>query len=301
MLLFLKDEFKKKYSSLTDFDSYWNTTSTFLKKSFRVNTLKIANTEMKKRFSHLNLRQVPWIKEGFWILDERSDFGNWYEHQLGFIYLQEAASMLPAIVLNPGKEDLVLDVAASPGSKTTQMAAMMKNSGLVVANDVAYGRMPPLAHNIQRCGVTNTITTVMDGRRINQEVDKVLLDAPCSGVGTIRGPTGNSNYTMQVYSQHRVKTLSGIQKRLILASYRNLKKKGTMVYSTCSLEPEEDEEVIQFLLDETDAKLEKINLKIKSEVNLDYGEYSSELKKCIKLWPQFYDTEGFFIAKIRKP
>ncbi|MBU0466172.1 MAG: tRNA methyltransferase, partial [Nanoarchaeota archaeon] len=82
---------------------------------------------------------------------------------------------------------------------------------------------------------------------------------------------------------------------------RVLKPKGTLVYSTCSLEPEEDEGIIQFLLDNTNAKLEKIDLKIKSEVNLDYENYSSELKKCTKLWPQFYNTEGFFIAKVKRP
>ncbi len=302
MKFFVKDTFKEKYTRLTDYNQYEHILNTFVRKAIRINTLKVKTSEIKKNLlSKYSLTQIPWCKEGFWIESERRDFGNIYEHQLGHIYIQEAASMLPPCILNPKKQDKVLDMTASPGSKTTQCAALMKNTGVIIANDVSYERMLPLSHNIQRCGVVNTITTITDARRISGTYDKILLDAPCSGTGTIRGPTGNAKYIMEKYSQQYIKMLTRLQKQLILNAYHNLKERGTLVYSTCSLEPEEDEEVVQFLLEETNAKLEKISLKIKSEVNLDYGNYSSELSKCIKLWPQFYDTEGFFIAKIKKP
>lgn len=302
MKLEFKKEFEEKYKKLTDFDEYCEVTNKFLRKAIRVNTLKSDVNSIKKKLSkNFKLIQIPWCKEGFWLETDRRDIGNLEEHQEGLIYVQEAASMLPPIILRPSKDDFVLDAAASPGSKTTQLSAMMNNKGIMIANDVEYRRMKPLVHNLQRCGVSNVITTIMDARRIKSEFDKILLDAPCTGVGTIRGFTQKSKYTIQSYSKHKVKTLSGIQKKLILQCYENLKPKGILVYSTCSLEPEEDEEIIQFLLNETNAKLEKIPLKIKSELNLDYGNYSSELNKCIKLWPQFYDTEGFFIAKIKKP
>ena len=302
MELILKKEFEQKYSTLTDFSSFQRTLSSFLTKSFRVNTLKNSVSAVTKALEKKwKLKKIPWCKEGFWISGERRDLGNLYEHQLGYIYVQEAASMLPPIVLDPDEGSFVFDAAASPGSKTTQLSAMMKNNGLIIANDVSYQRMLPLCHNLQRCGVMNAVTIISDARDMNLFFDFILCDAPCSGVGTIRGPTGRSCYTMEMYSNGRVRSLSSLQKKLIYRCYQQLKEKGTLVYSTCSLEPEEDEEVIQFLLDETDAKLMKIPLKIKSDVNLDYGNYSSELRKCIKLWPQFYDTEGFFIAKIRKP
>lgn len=302
MKLELKKEFIEKYSKLTNFQEYEEIINKFIRKAIRINTLKTTIKETKKALiKSYKLIQIPWCKEGFWIETERRDLGNMLEHQLGYIYIQEAASMLPPIILNPKSTDLVLDAAASPGSKTTQLAALMKNKGLIIANDLTYQRMLPLSHNLQRCGVLNTVTTIMDARYIDYQFDKILLDSPCSGTGTIHGLTQNSFYTVKTYSQNKINTLSGLQKKLILKCYNNLKPKGILVYSTCSLDPEEDEEVIQFLLDKSNAKLEKINLKIKSELNLDYGSYSSELKKCVKLWPQFYDTEGFFIAKIKKP
>ncbi|MBI2499380.1 RsmB/NOP family class I SAM-dependent RNA methyltransferase [Candidatus Woesearchaeota archaeon] len=302
MKLELKKEFIEKYSKLTNFTEYENIINKFLRKAIRINALKTTIAKTKRELSKkYRLVQIPWCKEGFWIETERRDLGNILEHQLGHIYIQEAASMLPPIILNPRKNEIILDAAASPGSKTTQIASMMKNTGLIIANDLIFQRMLPLSHNLQRCGVSNTITTIMDARFIDYKFDKILLDAPCSGTGTIRGLTQNSFYTIQTYSQNKVNNLSKLQKKLILKCYSNLKPKGTLVYSTCSLDPEEDEEVIQFLLNNSDAKLEKIDLKVKSELNLNYNNYSSELKKCIKLWPQFYDTEGFFIAKIKKP
>lgn len=302
MKLELKKEFIEKYNKLTDFEEYEKAINKFPRKSIRINTLKTTVSKTKKTISKEGtLKPIPWIKEGFWIENARRDLGNNYEHQIGYIYIQESASMIPPLALDPKKTDLILDAASSPGSKTTQLSALMKNQGLIIANDVAYFRMLPLSHNLQRCGCSNVITTITDARRINHKFDKILLDVPCSGIGTVRGDTQGSKYTLKQYSQQLVKTIAGIQRKLILNSYNNLKPKGTLVYSTCSLAPEEDESIIQFLLDNSDAKLEKIPLKIRSEINLDYDNYSSELKKCIKLWPQFYDTEGFFIAKIKKP
>ncbi|MEK6951425.1 MAG: RsmB/NOP family class I SAM-dependent RNA methyltransferase [Nanoarchaeota archaeon] len=302
MKLELKKEFIEKYSKLTNFKEYEEIINKFIRKAIRINTLKITIAKTKKELlKDYKLIQIPWCKEGFWIESKRRDLGNILEHQLGYIYIQEAASMIPPIILNPKQNEIILDAAASPGSKTTQIASMTENTGLIIANDLTFQRMLPLSHNLQRCGVSNTITTIMDARFIDYKFDKILLDAPCSGTGTIRGLTQNSFYTIQSYSQNKVNNLSFLQKKLILKSYSNLKPKGTLVYSTCSLDPEEDEDVVQFLLNNTNARLEKINSNIKSELNLDYNNYPKELNKCIKLWPQFYDTEGFFIAKIKKP
>ena len=297
MKLKIKSEFSEKYSKLTDYKEYEKFLFSYCPYSFRINTLKTSVKEVAKSFD--KLKKIPWCNEGFWIETERRDLGNFYEHQLGYIYIQEAASMLPPVVLDAKKEDMVLDAAASPGSKTTQISAMMKNNGLIIANDISYHRMRALSHNLQRCGVLNAVTTISDALRISDKFDRILLDAPCSGVGTIRGETGNSMFTMETYSKHKVLTLAGVQRRLILKCYDNLRNNGIMVYSTCSLEPEENEGVVQYLLDNTDAKLVKTGVNVKSEVN--YEDYSSELKNCIKLWPQFYNTEGFFVAKIKRP
>ena len=298
----LKPEFVERYKKLTDFEDYESCLNKFLRKAIRVNTLKTSINKIEKDLSFLELRQIPWCKEGFWVESEKRNLGNLPEHKLGYIFVQEAASMIPTIAVNPGEKDIVLDMSASPGAKTTHLAQIMKNKGVIVANEKNYDRIIALNSNLNRLGILNTIVTLMDGREITHKFDKILLDAPCSSSGTIRGQTKSSEFLARSWNLERVKSTAGLQKKLILNAYNLLNKKGILVYSICSLEPEEGEEVIQFLLDNTDAKIEKINLKIKSGVTLEFNgkSFDKEIKKCIKLWPQYYDTEGFFIAKIKK-
>jgi NOL1/NOP2/sun family putative RNA methylase len=301
-----KQKFIERYSKLTDFDEFKKYSLTYARRSIRVNTLKISVEELKKRLEHdWMLEQVPWCKEGFWIEhkgeEKRRDVGNLIEHSLGYIYIQEAVSMIPPIVLDPKPGEVIMDMAASPGSKTTQICAMMQNKGIVIANDITGDRLRPLGLNLQRCGISNVIVTLMKGQRVKgQEFDKILLDAPCSGTGTIR----KSLKTILIWNPTMVSRLAKTQKHLIENAFSLLKKGGTLVYSTCSVEPEENEGVISHLLDKfTDAKVEEIHLNIKrSKPVLEFEgiKYNPEVSKCLRLWPQDNDTEGFFVAKIRK-
>ena len=302
MKLELKPEFIEKYKTLTDFKEFETIINTPLRKCIRINTLKKSVEEIKKQLEYLNLKSIPWFKEGFFVESEEKTLGNLYEHKVGYIFVQEAASMIPPVILDPKKEDTILDACAAPGSKSTQIAQMINNQGIIIANDKTTSRIKALSANMQRMGVTNTIITISDVRKISHPFTKILLDAPCSSTGTIRGFNQKTIKTVKTYKPNLIKSIAGIQKNLIKHAYGILEPKGTLVYSTCSLEPEEDEGIIQHLLESTSAKLERPDLKIKSQINLEYDkEYSSELKKCIKLWPQVYDTQGFFIAKIRKP
>ena len=295
-----KDKFLEKYSKLTDIDRFCEYCTKPLNKSIRVKTLKISVKDLKERLNEYEFRQIPWCKEGFWIKGPRTDLGNLKEHSLGYFYIQEAASMIPPIVLQPKEHELVLDLAAAPGSKTTQMAALMENKGIIVANDVKYDRLKALSINLQRCGILNTIMTLRSNYSFKDiRFDKILLDAPCSGSGAIR----KSLMTLKIWNNNMIKKLSGDQKKLILNAFDNLGNNGTLVYSTCSVDPEENEGVIDFLLKNREAKLEKIELDIKtSPIILDYEKqhYNDEIKKCLRIWPQDNDTEGFFVAKIRK-
>lgn len=131
-----KQEFVKRYSALTDFKEFKKYSLSFLRRSIRVNTLKTTIPEIKKRLKKWELKQIPWCKEGFWVeRKDRRDVGNLLEHHLGYIFVQEAASMIPPLVLKPKPGEIVLDMCASPGSKTTQIAQYMKNQGLLIAND----------------------------------------------------------------------------------------------------------------------------------------------------------------------
>ena len=302
-----KPKFIERYSKLTDWEEFKKSSLSFLRRSIRVNTLKISVKELKERLEEVwNLGQIPWCKEGFWIehvKKERRDIGNLIEHSLGYFYIQEAASMIPSIVLEPEQDEIILDIAASPGSKTTQIAQYMQNRGILIANDYTYERMKPLSINLQRCGVTNSIITLMEGqwfRKSGIEFDRILVDAPCSGTGTIR----KSLKTIGIWNPDMVRRLSITQKQLIETGFNLLKENGTLVYSTCSLEPEENEGVVDFLLKKYEnARLEDIKLNIKRSspiLEFENKEYSEELKKCLRIWPQDNDTEGFFVAKIRK-
>ncbi|MEM4243017.1 MAG: RsmB/NOP family class I SAM-dependent RNA methyltransferase, partial [Candidatus Woesearchaeota archaeon] len=239
-----KEKFVERYSRLTDWDEYRKFTLSFLRKSIRVNTLKKPVKEVISRLSNdWNLEQIPWCREGFYIESKhgRLDVGNTVEHCLGYYYVQEAASMIPPLVLDPKPGERVLDMAAAPGSKASQMAQMMGNEGILVANDVAGARLAALGINLQRCGVLNAIITLMKGEQMRgMEFDKILLDAPCSGTGTIR----KSIKTILMWNPEMIKRLAAMQRKMIFAAYGLLARGGTLVYSTCSTEPEEDEAVI---------------------------------------------------------
>jgi len=300
-----KQKFIERYSKLTDFKEFKKYSLSFLRRSIRVNTIKISVNELKKRLSeNWKLTQIPWCKEGFWVEHKqgRRDIGNTIEHQLGYIYVQEAVSMLPPLVLDAKKGEVVLDMCASPGSKASQIAAMMQNKGVLIANDYQGKRLAPLGLNLQRVGVSNCILTLMEGRFFKEfNFDKILVDAPCSGTGTIR----KSLKTLRIWNPDMIKRLAGTQKQLIETAFNNLKKNGVLVYSTCSLEPEENEAVVDFLLNKYDnVKIEKIELNglKRSPVILEFEgkEYDNRIKDCLRLWPQDNDTEGFFVAEIRK-
>jgi tRNA (cytosine49-C5)-methyltransferase len=300
-----KPLFIERYSNLTDWDKFKDYSLSFLRRSIRINTNLASIAEVKKSIQSKGwkLDPIPWCKEGFWISHpDRRDVGNLFEHHLGQIYVQEAASMIPPLVLDPKPGDIVLDMCAAPGSKTTQMAVMMKNEGLIVANDYKGARLQSLGINLQRSGLTNTIVSLMSGKRFHEfEFDKILVDAPCSGTGTIR----KSLKTITIWNPGMISKLARQQKELIVSAFDNLKSGGEMVYSTCSVEPEENEGVIDYLLEKfDDAKVVKVKLPglklAKPVMEFKGKKYNLAVKDVMRIWPQDNDTEGFFVCKIRK-
>lgn len=269
----------------------------------RVNTLKIVPAALQERLEAKGARliSIPFLENAFYY-EASFSLGATPEYLLGYYYLQDAASQLPATVLGPSSHDIVLDMAASPGGKTTQMAQLMKNEGSIIALDVNSQRLSSLRNNCERLGVRNTLMIKKDARfcvDLKMQFTKVLLDAPCSG-----------NFCVES-AFFDVKTLQGIaerarlQKELFKAAVRVLAVDGTLVYSTCSLEPEENELIVQWAL----AKYPEIELVASGLSVGDPGlisvfgqELSPEIRKCRRFWPHKTGTEGFFIAKfIKKP
>ena len=303
-----KQEFIDRYSKLTDWEEFKKYSLSFLRKGIRVNTLKISVKDCIQRIEAKGWKavQIPWCTEGFWLEhNDRRDVGNLMEHHLGYFYVQEAASMIPPIVLNPQPHDAVLDMAASPGSKTTQMAAMMENTGVLVANDYKADRLAALGMNVQRVGAANVVVSLMYGQRMkNVQFDRILVDAPCSGTGTI----GKSLKTIMMWNPTMVGRLSQQQSQLLENAWRLLKPGGTLVYSTCTLEPQEDEGVISaFAAAHDDAVVDKIaeselpGLK-RSKAVLEFNgeKYHQDVKHCLRIWPQDNYTEGFFVTRLKK-
>ncbi|MEK6807860.1 MAG: RsmB/NOP family class I SAM-dependent RNA methyltransferase [Nanoarchaeota archaeon] len=276
-----------------------------LKPAIRINTNKISREEIISRLEKQGwkLKQTPFYENGFVIENAPNDnrIGLTIEHFMGYFYIQEVVSMLPAVVLAPRSDDLVLDVCAAPGSKTTQMSQMIGNTGLIIANDNDFMRLKPLKYNIEKCGCLNVAITNIDGRVVKGKFDKILLDAPCSSEGQIR----KDWKVLSRWSEEYIKTFSNLQKQLIKHAFEILKPNGTLVYSTCTFAPEENEEVVSYLLDGFgNAQLEEIKLKdFKTSEGITEWQgkrFNPEVRKCIRIWPHQNDTGGFFVAKVRK-
>lgn len=291
-----------------DFAAFKEIVHTGPKNFIRCNTLKIKSEELFERLSKKWKVYQPCQENKEIMLIESDlkpgELGSSIEHLLGYYYIQEISSMLSAIALEPKPGDFVLDLCASPGSKTTQIAAKMQNSGTLIANDLKIDRIRILASNLERCGVSNNIITKNDGVSLCQRIlnsnfrfDKILLDAPCSGEGTLR----SSPKTFIMWNPKMIENLSRQQKKLLANAVKCLKVGGTIVYSTCTHAPEENEEVIDFALKNFPLKLEEIKLPIKTRpgvIGWKDQQYSGEIKKCHRVYPQDNDSEGFFLAKM---
>lgn len=233
------------------------------------------------------------------------ELGSCIEHLLGYYYIQEISSMMSVLALEPKPGELVMDLCASPGSKTTQIAAKMENTGTLIANDIKIDRIKILSANLERCAVTNAIVTRDDAvglcmrlAKRGWKFDKILLDAPCSGEGTLR----SSPKTFLMWNVKVVQNLGRQQMKLIANAIKCLKKDGVLVYSTCTHSPEENEAVVNFALERFPVEIEKIHLPLKCRAGLENWKehsYSKEVAKACRIYPQDNDTEGFFLCKMR--
>lgn len=253
----------------------------------RVNNLRISNEEFEKVMEKYDLKKVDWI-EGVYST-EHEKMGNTIEYQKGLFYIQSLSSMVPVFVLKPHKKDIILDMAAAPGSKTTQMAIEIKNEGMIIANDISYNRMKSLTSHLDRLGIINVGITCFDGMRFPGYIkfNKILIDAPCSSMG--------SRKSCDVKSENRIKSLSKLQKHLILRAFDLLLPRGELVYSTCTTTYEENEEVIESLFNKRE-EAEPLEIELPFEVQKGFSS-NEKVEKCSR---RYELDESFFVAKIKK-
>jgi len=275
--------------------------------SFRTNTLKTTTKELEQTLKKQNflIEQIPWYQDAF-ILKNKStrELTETEEYKQGHIYIQNLSSMIPALVLHPKPDEKILDLCAAPGSKTTQIAALMQNHGELFANDLSRQRLYRLKANTEMYGAKTTILN-MPGqtlwKKYPEYFDKTLVDAPCSMEGRIRLDDPDS---YKDWSLKKIKDLEVKQKYLLRSAITATKVGGTIVYSTCTLAPEENEGVIDWILaKEGDAiELEKIeipNLDLKPGLTKWTKPFHSLLNLSSRVSPSEV-MEGFFIAKMKK-
>lgn len=307
-----------RYAAYTDLAALNEFTAKPLRKSVRVNTLKMTPDRFQERAAQIGwtLQPVPWCPEAFFVDRENRErgIGSDVYHLTGHLYIQEAASMLPVALLDPQPGESVLDMSAAPGSKTTQVAARMRCKGVIIANDVQEKRLWTLKSSLHRCGVSNVIVTKKVGqwfgKHMTERFDRVLCDAPCTAQGTARKDSDALNYC----SLENIGTMARLQSQLLEAAVHAAKVGGRIVYSTCTLTPEENEGVVREILNKFSDQLEIVDprtLAVAPDGYWDQALQDTERVQAdqspgmpvlpvIRLWPQTYDTEGFFSAVLHK-
>jgi len=242
---------------------------------------------------------------GLIVYDSQVPIGATPEYLSGHYMLQGAASLVPVMALAPQENEKILDMCAAPGGKTTHIASIMRNTGVLFANDFSKDRCKALTANIHRLGITNTIVSNYDGRRypkIMKGFDRILLDAPCSGTGVICKDPG----VKTTKNNTDILTCAYVQKQLLLAAIdcldANSQTGGYLVYSTCSVLTEENEWVIDYALKKRNVKIVPINIDFGREGYTSYRElrFHPTMKYARRLYPHTQNTDGFFVCKLKK-
>jgi NOL1/NOP2/sun family putative RNA methylase len=268
----------------------------------RVNTLKIDPEAFRSR-SPFPLSPVPWCPEGFVLEDLEARPGLHPYHAAGLYYLQDPSAMAAAILLDPQPGEWVLDLAAAPGGKTTHIAARMRNTGVLVANEIQPRRASVLALNVERMGVTCALLTNETPQRLARRweglFDRVLVDAPCSGEGMFaRDPEA-----IRAWSVERVRRSAGLQKAILTEAARMVRPGGWLLYATCTFAPEENEGVVDAFL-RAHPEFDLVDPPRHPAFDRGRPEWieggDPRLVRAVRLWPHRGPGHGHFYALFRR-
>jgi len=292
-------------------DRYEDVLATFLQKkayTFRINWLKTDMSGLKAQMAREKVKasELDW-PEGSFIL--RSDFRKFQNTSLyldGLVYVQNLSSMVPVLVLDPQPEEEILDLCAAPGAKTTQIMSLTGGKARLTAVDKARPRFYKLLSNLKTQGADSVETCLMEGtmvrKKFAESFDKILVDAPCSVEARFYI---NNPLTYKYWKDQKVKEMRHKQKRLLAAACYAAKPGADIIYSTCTFSPEENEEVISWVLDKMEGEVELLPIELPLE-NILPGfrrwkgrKFVPELRRTVRIMPDAL-WEGFYIAHLKK-
>jgi NOL1/NOP2/sun family putative RNA methylase len=288
-----KEFFQDRYTQLG-----WELKEVKLRQAIRINNNNAKGKNLVERLAGLGvqLEKIPFLQSGYWVSESKVSAGATSEYLLGLYSIQEAAAQIPVSLFGNLRGKKVLDCAAAPGGKTTQLADAMQNTGAVVALDVDKRRLTALGNHLERCYVANTVVYLLDARRapsLNVKFDRILVDAPCSG-NFAADRNWFRNRTLKDIERN-----AALQKEILSKTAECLSDKGELVYSTCSLEPEEDELNMDWAIKHLGLEIQDINCIGSGGLTEVFGrQLDPTVARCRRIWPG--ETQGFFVCKLKR-
>jgi tRNA (cytosine40_48-C5)-methyltransferase len=276
----------------------WEFKEIELKQSIRINPINAKARNLPERLRKLGVdtEKIPFLPSGYWVTRSVVSPGATAEYLLGMYSIQEAAAQIPALLFSGLGGKTVLDACAAPGGKTVQLANIMNNSGIITSLDINKTRLAAMANHLERCHISNTTVYNMDARqadRLNRIFDRILLDVPCSG------NFASDDHWLNRRTFADIERNAKMQREILAAAVRLLTLDGEMVYSTCSLEPEEDELNMDWAVKNLGLKIQEIDCIGENGLIDVFGKkLDPQLANCRRIWPG--QTQGFFVCKLKK-
>ena len=268
------------------------------RQAIRINVTNTKGKNIEERLQNngVQLEKVPFLKTGYWIRRSKISVGATAEYLLGLYSIQEAAAQIPAALFTALEGKIVLDACAAPGGKTVQLADLMGNTGVIVALDIEKRRLIALSNHLERCNVSNAIVYHLDARRasrLNLKFDRILLDVPCSG-----NFAADKNWFKR-RTLRDVERNAKLQREILTEAVACLNAEGEIVYSTCSLEPEENEVNMNWAIKHLNLQIETINCYGQKGLTDVFGSrLDVSVAHSKRIWPA--ETQGFFVCKLKR-
>jgi len=289
-----KDFFITRYKELG-----WKHEDVTPRQAIRINTMNVEKTAtilQRLQSIGITLERISFLDHGYWVCESNFSVGATSEYLLGLYSIQEAAAQIPVTLFTESEDKTVLDACAAPGGKTVQLADSMRNTGAIIALDIRKQRVTALANQLERCRVKNTVVYFLDARQVSElkaSFDRILLDMPCSG-----NFAADENWFKR-RTINDVKRNAALQREIMTETVKVLNDNGEIVYSTCSLEPEENELNIDWAVRNLSLQVEEINCHGQEALTNVFGKYlDSSIEKCRRIWPG--QTQGFFVCKLKR-